>query len=53
MAKKENRIVVKLKSTESSHTYTTTKNKKNTTKRLELKKYDPIVRKHVVYKEGK
>lgn len=33
--------------------YTTTKNKKNTTGKLELKKYDPVVRKHVVFKESK
>jgi len=53
MAKKENRHIVTLKSTESSHIYSTTKNKINTTQRLELKKYDPIVRKHVIYKEAK
>ena len=33
--------------------YTTTKNKRNTTKKLEIKKYDPVVRKHVEYVEGK
>lgn len=33
--------------------YTTTKNKKNTTGKLNLKKYDPVVRKHVVFKESK
>ncbi len=33
--------------------YTTTKNRRNTTGKLELKKYDPVVRKHVVYKEKK
>jgi large subunit ribosomal protein L33 len=53
MAKKGNRIVVKLKSTESGHMYVTFKNRKNTTERLELKKYDPHVRRHVIYKETK
>ena len=53
MAKKGNRIVVKLKSTESGHMYLTYKNRKNTTDRLELRKYDPILRKHVLYKETK
>lgn len=53
MAKAGNRIQVKLKSTESPHVYHTTKNKRNTTDRLQLKKYDPIVRKHVLYKEAK
>ncbi len=33
--------------------YTTMKNRKNSTKKLELKKYDPVVRKHVVFKETK
>ena len=33
--------------------YTTDKNKRNTPDKLELMKYDPIVRKHVLFKEGK
>jgi large subunit ribosomal protein L33 len=33
--------------------YTTVKNRKNTSGKLELKKYDPVVRKHVVFKESK
>ena len=33
--------------------YTTTKNKKNTTERLELKKYNPILKKVTVHKEIK
>ena len=33
--------------------YTTQKNKKNTPDKFEFKKYDPVVRKHVIYKEGK
>lgn len=37
----------------TGHFYTTTKNKRNTTEKLELKKYDPVVRKHVIYKEHK
>jgi large subunit ribosomal protein L33 len=45
---------IKLVSTaKTGHFYTTTKNKRNTTSKLELKKYDPVVRKHVVYKESK
>ncbi len=51
--KKGNRILVKLRSAESGHMYYTFKNRQNTSQRLELKKYDPIVRKHVVYKETK
>ena len=37
----------------TGHFYTTTKNKKNQTGKMEIKKYDPVVRKHVMYKEGK
>ena len=37
----------------TGHFYTTTKNKKNTPEKMEIKKYDPVVRKHVVYKEAK
>jgi large subunit ribosomal protein L33 len=53
MAKKGNRVLVKLRSTESGHIYYTEKNKRNDTNRLEMRKYDPIVRKHVLYKETK
>jgi len=37
----------------TGHFYTTTKNKRNTPNKLEFTKYDPVVRKHVVYKEAK
>jgi large subunit ribosomal protein L33 len=37
----------------TGHYYTTTKNKKNTPEKIELKKFDPVVRKHVTYKEAK
>ncbi|MCL4253048.1 MAG: 50S ribosomal protein L33 [Anaerolineae bacterium] len=53
MAKKGNRIVVKMRSTESGHIYITYKNRRNDPNRLELKKYDPFVRRHVIYKEAK
>jgi large subunit ribosomal protein L33 len=53
MAKKGNRVVVKLMSTESGHMYITSKNRRNDTQRLELRKYDPLLRKHVVYRESK
>jgi large subunit ribosomal protein L33 len=44
---------IKLKSTESDETYWTTKNKRKTTERIELKKYDKKLRKHVIFKEAK
>ena len=37
----------------TGHFYTTDKNKRTTTDKLEMKKYDPVVRKHVMYKESK
>lgn len=37
----------------TGHFYTTTKNKRTTPDKLEMKKFDPVVRKHVLYKEAK
>ncbi len=45
---------IKLESTAGTgHFYTTTKNKRTTPEKIEIKKYDPKVRKHVIYKETK
>lgn len=52
MASKK-REQVKLQSTASNHRRYTEKNKTQTPNRLVLKKYDPIVRQHVDYKETK
>ncbi len=40
-------------SAKTGHYYTTTKNKRTTPDKLEIKKYDPKARKHVIYKETK
>ena len=60
MAKKGNRIQVIMECTEHKDSgkpgtsrYVTTKNKKNTTERLELKKYNRILKKVTVHKEIK
>ena len=62
MAKKAKgaRIQVILECTEHKATgipgtsrYITTKNRRNTPDRLELKKYNPILRKHTIHKEIK
>ncbi len=60
MAKKGNRIQVILECTEMKNSaipgmsrYITTKNRKNTTERLELKKYNSILKKVTVHKEIK
>ena len=37
----------------TGHYYTTTKNKKNMPEKMEMKKFDPVVRQYVIYKEGK
>lgn len=48
----EKRPIIKLRSTEGTgFTYTTRKNKTNTRERLELRKYDPVLRRHVIFKE--
>ena len=47
------RDIIKLVSTAGTgHYYTTDKNKKSTPDKLVFKKYDPVVRKHVEYKEA-
>ncbi|PID83506.1 50S ribosomal protein L33 [Candidatus Campbellbacteria bacterium] len=46
--------LVKLKSTEGDgHIIYTTRNKKSVAEKLELKKFNPVLRKHVLYKETK
>ena len=48
----EKRPLIKMRSTEGTgYTYVTRKNKTNTRERLELRKYDPVLRKHVIFKE--
>ncbi|MCG8044511.1 MAG: 50S ribosomal protein L33 [Candidatus Thiodiazotropha endolucinida] len=37
----------------TGHFYATTKNKRNQPGKMEIKKFDPKVRKHVMYKESK
>ncbi|MEY1660571.1 50S ribosomal protein L33 [Isoalcanivorax beigongshangi] len=54
MAGKAAREKIKLVSSAGTgHFYTTTKNKRTTPEKIEMSKFDPVVRKHVMYKEGK
>jgi len=54
MAAKENRIIVVLACTECrSRNYTTTKNRVKHQERLELRKFCPTCRKHVVHRESR
>lgn len=52
MARHEVRPVVKLRSTAGTgYTYVTTKNRRNDPDRMVLRKYDPVIRQHVDFKE--
>jgi large subunit ribosomal protein L33 len=60
MAKKGNRIQVILQCTEHKQSgmpgmsrYITTKNRKNTPDRLEIKKFNPVLKKYTLHKEIK
>jgi large subunit ribosomal protein L33 len=60
MAKKGNRVQVILECTEHKNSgkpgtsrYITEKNKKNDPERMELKKYNPILKKYTLHKEIK
>jgi len=60
MAKRGNRVQVILECTEHKESgmagtsrYVSTKNKKNSPDRMELKKYNPILKRHTVHKEIK
>jgi large subunit ribosomal protein L33 len=51
---KSNRDLIKLVPTAGTgHYYTTSKNKRTKPEKIEIKKYDPVVRQHVIYKEAK
>ena len=51
---KSNTILIKLVSTaDTGFYYVTKKNPRNSTEKFEFKKSDPVVRKHVVFKEAK
>ncbi len=53
MAKKI-REKIRLNCTEGSgHFYTTDKNKREHPEKMEIRKYNPVLRRHVMYKEGK
>ena len=54
MAAKGNREKIKLVSSAGTgHSYTTAKNKRLHPEKMETRKYDPVVKKHVIYKEAK
>lgn len=46
-------VKIRLNSSESGFFYVTKKNTRNMTEKMVVRKYDPVVRKHVEFKEGK
>ncbi len=47
-------VLIRLVSTaDTGYYYVTKKNPRNLTEKLEMRKYDPVVRKHVTFKEAK
>ena len=51
---KPSTILIKLESTANTgYYYVTKKNPRTQTEKLEMRKYDPVARKHVMFKEGK
>lgn len=54
MSRKRGRELIKLESTAGTgHFYTTAKNKRTHPEKMEIMKFDPVARKHVLYKEVK
>ena len=54
MPKKPNTVQIKLVSDAGTgYFYTTFKNPRNTTEKMSMRKYDPVARKHVLFKEAK
>lgn len=53
MAKSAREKIKLVSSAGTGHYYTTSKNKRTMPDKLEMNKYDPVVRKHVPYKESK
>ena len=46
-------MIKMVSSADTGYYYVTKKNPRTQTEKMEMKKYDPIVRKHVVFKEGR
>ena len=53
MAKPATVLIKMISTAETGYFYVTKKNPRTKTEKLELRKYDPVARKHVMYKEGK
>ncbi|HMK67931.1 MAG TPA: 50S ribosomal protein L33 [Stellaceae bacterium] len=53
MAKTSSVLIKLVSSADTGFYYVTRKNPRTKTEKISLKKYDPVARKHVLFKEGK
>jgi large subunit ribosomal protein L33 len=53
MAKSSTVLIKLVSSADTGFYYVTKKNPRTKTEKLELRKYDPVARKHVLFKESK
>jgi len=53
MAKPSSILIKLVSSAKTGFYYVTKKNPRNLTEKMEMRKYDPVVRKHVMFKEAK
>ncbi len=53
MAKPASQLIKLVSTADTRYYYVTKKNPRNSTEKFEFNKYDPVIRKHVVFKEAK
>ncbi|MEJ1994191.1 50S ribosomal protein L33 [Limibacillus halophilus] len=53
MAKPQTQLIKMVSTADTGYFYVKKKNTRNSTEKFEFKKYDPVARKHVVFKESK
>ena len=53
MAKPASQLIKLVSTADTGYYYVTKKNPRNSIEKFEFNKYDPVIRKHVVFKEAK
>ncbi len=53
MAKPRSILIKMVSTADTGYYYVTKKNPRTQTEKMEMRKYDPVVRKHVLFKEGR
>jgi large subunit ribosomal protein L33 len=53
MAKPSTQLIKLVSTADTGYFYVTKKNARTSTEKIELRKYDPRARKHVIFKESK